>query len=105
MDCIGWLSPQGELIKCNEHGHLDTAAHLAKRLGINSSQMNADEALRNCGWVRISKMIYGDCGISFFHPRFLTEPQKDFLRDIYFSDVNISRQGMETLKYFDIVEE
>lgn len=104
MNCIGWLSPSGELIPCEGHAHLDMAQKIANDLGIIGYTNRIDDVLLTHGWVRISRMTYGDCGLAFWMPNNLTYTQRSFLEEIVNEGESISEKGIEQLQYCHIIE-
>lgn len=101
MDYTGWLTPTGELIKCDKRAHLDKARQIVKDLGLYIEGKEPDEILRAHGWIRISNLTYNDHGLMFWIPQRVTEYQHQFLHNIYEDDdVLISEQGKTILKYF-----
>ena len=104
MDCIGWLSPTGDLIKCDGHAHVVKAMELAKRYYEQKVNVRADDTLLRHGWVRISKLTYNDKGLYFFMPERLTPVQRAFLEQVYNNTTEpISCQGMAILRAWDII--
>lgn len=104
MDCIGWLSPQGELIACKGHAHMDMARKIATDMGIDGYTSRMDDVLLNRNWIRISLITYGDCGLSFWVNTNPTEIQRSFLLNIYNERYDqISHKGMETLTRLNII--
>ena len=98
MSYIGWLSSEGEMIKCEGHAHVAVAIDIAKKLYHYDGSRQADEILLQHGWLRISRLIYGDEGITFFTPQVMSEYQLSFLRTIFDNDANmISRKGLHIL--------
>lgn len=101
----GWLAPNAEFVECSKRDHLRKAEEIAIKLGIDYEGNNADEALLNAGWIRISFLTYLEHGFSF---AFFTEPasesQKEFLHK--FLDEHremISEQGMKDLYWLGVV--
>lgn len=94
----GWLSPSGELVKCDGYAHLDTARHITKALNIYNENEQVDDTLLRYGWVRISRFTYHDHGLTFWLPLRITPYQRSFLRDIA-NDMNetISERGQQIL--------
>ena len=104
---IGWLSADGELVKCDGHAHLAVALKIAKRLYGSNDEARPDDVLLQHGWLRISRLIYGeDNGIIFFTPKVMSEVQRSFLRDLFDDDAKaISRKGLYILCKNNIVFE
>ena len=95
---VGWLSPSGELVKCDGYAHLDMARRITKALNIYNEDEQVDDTLLRYGWVRISQLTYLDKGLAFWLPRKITPYQRSFLRDIA-NDMNetISKRGQQIL--------
>lgn len=95
---IGWLSPSSELVACDGYAHLDLARRITKELNIYNENEQVDDTLLRYGWVRISRLVYGDKGLNFWLPLRITPCQRSFLRDIA-NDVNeiISEHGQKIL--------
>ena len=95
---IGWLSPSGELVECNGYAHLDMARKITKELHIYNEDEQADDTLLRYGWVRISRLVLVDKGITFWLPLRITPYQRSFLRDLA-EDTNetISETGQQIL--------
>ena len=105
MKYTGWLSPQGDLISCEGYAHMDRADEIARILNVFNREKQSDETLLKLGWIRISRITYGDEGLMFWMPDFITSNQYDFLRNIAFEkNIDISKRGYETLIAYHIFE-
>lgn len=94
----GWLSPSGELFKCDGYAHLDVARRITKALNIYNENEQVDDTLLRYGWVRISRLIFGDEGLTFWLPLRITPYQRAFLRDIANDrEETISERGQQIL--------
>ena len=102
MSYTGWLSPAGELIKCDGYAHLAKAMDIVTCLGWNNNNLHADEILLKHGWMRISRKTYGDCGLVFFVPTILSFEQMRYLEIISEDNETISEEGKQTLIRFGI---
>ena len=70
MNYIGWISPNGELIRCDGYAHVAMAMDIVKKLYPNAAGQ-ADDVLLSRGWMRISRLTYGvDIGLIFFLPQY-----------------------------------
>lgn len=95
---VGWLSPSGELVKCDGYAHLDMARRITKALNIYNEDEQADDTLLRYGWVRISRITFGDEGLTFWLPLRITPYQRSFLRDIANDmDETISEHGQRII--------
>ena len=104
MSYTGWLSPNGELIKCDGYAHLDKARNIAKAFNLYNENRQSDDVLREHGWVRISRLTYSDVGLAFWMPKSISESQRVFLYEIYNNAYeDLSKQGKETLTEWDII--
>ena len=100
MSYTGWLSPYGELVKCDGYAHLDKARHIAQALNIFNPNRQSDDVLREHGWIRISNLTYMDKGLAFGIPKNISETQRLFLQEIYNNAFDeLSNQGKELLKW------
>lgn len=98
MNYIGWLSPYGELVKCDGRAHLDKAREITKALNIFNPNKQSDDVLLAYGWIRISRLTYQDKGLAFWIPNNISETQRIFLQEIYNSAYEeLSDKGKETL--------
>ena len=98
MNCVGWLDNRGNLIECNGRAHLDIAREICKKMKYNKEEQPDDVLLKH-GWVRISRMVYGEHGLNFWLPHFITANQRNFLQHIVDEGIEvISDLGQKTLK-------
>ena len=104
MKYIGWLSPYGDLIPCEGCSHMDKADEIARVYNIYDNEKQSDETLLKRGWVRISRITYGDEGLMFWMPYFLTTPQYCFFRKLIYEEAPISQKGYEILLAYHIFE-
>ena len=104
MNYIGWISPNGELIRCDGYAHVAMAMDIVKKLYPNAAGQ-ADDVLLSRGWMRISRLTYGtDIGLIFFLPQYPSEYQLSILRDIYEdSPKEISQKGLKILSQWNII--
>lgn len=101
---IGWMSPDGYICSCGEHAHLDKARELVNYLKINKKDEEPDDTLLHHGWIRVSKVIYGDIGLTFWMPKTITSYQRMMLESIaneYFEQC--SDKGKQTLIDYEII--
>lgn len=77
----GWLSPNGEFIKCGVYEHISTAY---KILGVDYTS-RPDEKLHDAGYAEITISQLGVKEWRVYWKHFLTEEQKNFLKP-YFED-------------------
>ena len=100
----GWLSPNGELIKCDGYAHLDKAREIAKAFNLYTETKQVDDVLLAHGWVRISRLTYSDIGLAFWMPTKISELQRMFLQTIYNEAYDeLSEQGRDTLTMWNII--
>lgn len=87
---IGWLSPGGEIIKCDPMLHYWWAEKLMEKYNYSwNGEMHADEALTNNGWVHITISAWTHEYMVFWKVGgHLTQLQKDFLKP-YFENPDI----------------
>lgn len=52
---IGWLSPTGEMIKCNTYEHITVAFRLVDKYVFNYTGFNPDEVLIENQWIHITR--------------------------------------------------
>lgn len=103
MAKTGWLSPTGELIGCDGYAHLDKATKIVKYLHLEDTTRQADDILLAYGWVRISRITYGDQGLAFWMPKRISPEQHIFLREIVEKmDEPLSQQGVKALYGYGI---
>lgn len=105
MDYIGWLAPDGSLIECKDHAHLDEARSILKHFGIANDDWRPDQVLINRGWIRISLMTYGDTGLTFWGSDHITPFQRMALETIANQEREaFSKKGLQFLKDCNIIE-
>ena len=100
----GWLTPAGELIKCDGYAHLDMAREIIKHFNLFQKEgEQPDDTLLRLGWVRISKLTLCDVGYAFWMPRFPTTAQRDYLTRLNeeYHDF-ISETGLDALREYGI---
>lgn len=91
----GWLSPTGDLIKCEYFDHMAVAQKLVEDLGYAGLVNRADDILLSHGWVRISMSLLHKREWSIHWEKFLSEPQKAVLRPYYEeSEIPVGSTGM-----------
>lgn len=87
---VGWLSPSGEIVSCEGYAHVDKARKICMDLHILKENETPDETLINNGWIRISRVTYGDVGLmiwmaphrlSLYQAEFLTQFASDHLNE------------------------
>lgn len=104
MNYTGWLSPNGELIKCDGYAHLDKARSIVKAFNLYNENKQPDDVLREHGWIRISRLTYSDVGLAFWIPTRISELQRIFLQEVYNNAYGeLSKQGKETLSGMGII--
>ena len=82
----GWLSPNGDLWKCNYYEHNATAKEICDKLKIkyNDYAYHAeDDALLALGWCKIALNSFGDRQYWVHWERPLTAYQRYFLKDYF----------------------
>lgn len=82
---MGWLSPTGEFYQCEMYEHNSMARELYKAYGGNGYEYNADDKLREKGWISITILTFIDHGycIGFSLHLSPTAEQLRFLRPYY----------------------
>ena len=82
---MGWLSPTGEFYQCEMYEHIGMAQELYKAYGGNGCESEADDKLREKGWVSITIVTFIDHGYFIGFPPHLspTTEQLRFLRPYY----------------------
>ena len=105
MDYIGWLAPDGTLIECKDHAHLDEARNILKHFDIVNDDGRPDQVLIDKGWIRISLMTYGDTGLTFWGTTHITPLQRMMLETIANQEKEVfSKKGLQFLKDCNIYE-
>lgn len=82
----GWLSPNGELFKCEYYEHAATAEKICKTNNIpyNSySYRGKDDALLLLGWCKLAIFSLGNKRYWVHWERPLTEQQRYFLKECF----------------------
>lgn len=99
---IGWLSPDGKLIKCNYMDHWQTSEGIAKEAGAPDGVLY-DDYLLNRGWVHLTMTTYLEHGWAVIFPYNtygLTQEQHDFLKPYVEDNIDFLSEGFVTdLKY------
>ena len=85
---LGWISPDGDFIECHSYDHIATATELCKKFGYKADILERvpdDTLLMRHGWayVGISEL---DHNYRVGWSKFLTEPQKNVLKEYLESD-------------------
>ena len=57
---IGWLSPTGEMVKCDTFEHITVAFDLANKYNFNYRDFKPDEALIKNQWIHITRSLILD---------------------------------------------
>lgn len=84
----GWLSPAGCFCPCEVYEHYDTAVKLVARIYPEIMDDECEDVtLLKRGWVQITRSQMGQKTQNIYWDKFLTEPQKQFLRP-YFEENN-----------------
>lgn len=80
----GWLDPAGNFYPCETFEHYDVAVVLVDRLFPEiMDERCEDDILKERGWVQITRSLIGKKEQSIYWDRFLTEYQKQFLRQYF----------------------
>ena len=79
---IGWLSPDGDIYECEPYDHIETAANICYKFGYEQSGA-LDDILLKHSWVHISFSFVPYRRFYIEWDKFLTEPQKSFLRPYF----------------------
>lgn len=84
---FGWLAPDGSFVECGSYEHVSIARDLVKKFYPDDPNYHWDDILLAKGWVHIGISAF-DHEYVFWWNKFLTEPQKAFLKP-YFEDSDI----------------
>lgn len=84
---IGWLSPDGDIYECEPYDHLESAANICRKLGYKEYGA-VDDTLLNHSWVHISFSFAPYRRFYIDWEKFLTKPQKLFLKS-YFEKADV----------------
>lgn len=82
----GWLSPDGEIFKCNYYEHNATAEEICKRLNIEYNKFSyfgKDDALFALGWCKLAISSLDDKQYLVVWERPLTPYQRYFLNEYF----------------------
>lgn len=100
----GWLSPSGELIKCNYYEHDATAEKICDKLNISYERrfLGVDSALYSLGWCKLAISCIGNKQYWVHWERPLTAYQRYFLKDYFENEQDLKFQMDITshFKYF-----
>lgn len=99
---FGWLSPAGEMVECEfmEHGAMaDKLVGKYKYPTTPEDYYRSDDVLMRNGWVHITMSIF-DHKFRIYWDKFLTEPQKSYLKPIFAEN----KEDIETI-YLHIFED
>ena len=78
----GWLAPDGDLYECDIYDHIETAANICHKFGYEQSGA-LDDILLKHSWVHISFSFAPYRRFYIEWDKFLTEPQKQFLKPYF----------------------
>ena len=81
---LGWLSPNGELIKADYMSHMIIADKICKQYYPNVDPVWSDEFLMKQGWVHITMTTFIEHAyhILWDYNVYLTQAQKNYLKPI-----------------------
>ena len=80
--CIGWMSPDGEIISCESWEHIDKAEEIIAERGYAVREKSRpDDFLYDNGWTKIAIVTAFGHGMAFYVKR-PTEQQKQKIREI-----------------------
>lgn len=82
---IGFLSPQGEYIKCSTYEHISVARDICKANGWESYH-SCDDILLQHGYAHMTLSLLGKKEYCVYWERFLTEEQKNWFKPIFEAD-------------------
>lgn len=85
---IGWLAPDGDMYECDLYDHIEAAANICNKFGYERFGA-LDDILLKHSWVHISFSLAPYRRFYIEWDKFLTEPQKSFLRP-YFENVFVN---------------
>ena len=80
----GWLSPSGDLFKCEYYEHEATAEDICDKYNIpTNSYRGNDDALLSLGWCKLSISLLGNKKYYVYWQRPLTAYQRYFLKEYF----------------------
>ncbi len=82
---LGWLSPNGELIKCDFMDHSKVADELVEKYKYPSTREDyyrSDDVLMRNGWVHITMSMFNH-KLHIYWDKYLTDLQKIYLKPIF----------------------
>ena len=83
--CIGWMSPDGEIISCESWEHNDKAEEILEGLGYTEKDYKTrpDDFLWEHGWLKTHVVRFFGNGLNFSIHSMATEKQKAKIREIF----------------------
>lgn len=102
---IGWLSPTGEMIKCNTYEHITVAFRLVDRYVFNYTGFNPDEVLIENQWIHITRglMLDHDYHVYYNVSKGPTIEQIHFLKP-YFENKDCPLDDLEREMFLERIE-
>ena len=82
---LGWLAPDGSFLECGCFEHVSVAKELVEKFYPNEPSSHYDDVLLDKGWVHIGISAI-DHDYYFWWNKFLTEPQKQFMKPYFETD-------------------
>ena len=102
----GWLDPNGKLYKCEYWGHSDLAYQLVEDYKYKYDYSTPiEEVLIENGWIKLYYSMFDRNHIQFYGPPFISEAQKNILRNDYFEHPDYwGKDGKFYLEEYDVIE-
>ena len=81
----GWLSPTGDLWKCEYYEHTATAEEICKKLNVAAERtwLGEEQALFSLGWCKLAISSFGSKKYWVHWERPLTDYQRNFLKEYF----------------------
>lgn len=83
--CIGWMSPDGEIVSCRSWEHTDKAEEILDHMNIMEEEYKSrpDEYLWTLGWIKIYVVRFFGNGLRFASRCIATEKQRLKIREMW----------------------
>lgn len=83
--CIGWMSPDGEIVSCKSWEHTDKAEEILNDMNLMEDDFKnrPDDYLWNHGWIKIYIAQFFGHGLRFSTHGIATEEQRQKMREIW----------------------
>lgn len=79
---VGWLAPDGDMYECDLFDHIEAAANICRKFKYEE-RGSLDDILLKHSWVHITCSLAPYRKFYIEWDKFLTEPQKSFLRPYF----------------------